>query len=102
MAHLVYRDIVQCTPRDLRLTIRSAEDDHDETTIYVLGTESLCPGEILVQRNYEKKDSRRFASRGDLQLPHGLPPKLYPNLSSFVCLVENLQFFSNTLYEQHR
>lgn len=69
------------------------------------GSKPFLIREIFLYNEITKKDEdlsvfhipRRFTTTF-----MGLSPKLYPNLS-FVCLVENLQFFfSNTLYEQHR
>lgn len=70
MAHLVYREIIQCTPRDLCLTIRSAKNDHDETTIYrnFPRDRNLYPRKILYNGIMKKKKkgylafhiSRRF------------------------------------------
>lgn len=96
MAHLVYREIIQCTPRDLCLTIRSAKNDHDETTIYrnFPRDRNFYPRKILYNGIMKKK--KRIFGVSHLEKIYNyltvLSSKFYPNLS-FVYLVENLQFF---------
>lgn len=66
--------IVQRTLTDLHvLTIRSAEDDHDETTIYVLEMETLCPGNISCTT-----ELRKWEFEGAFRIPrrfHNYPSR---------------------------
>lgn len=61
MAHLVYREIIQYTPRDLCLTIRSAKNDHDETTIYrnFPRDRNHYPRKILYNGIMKKKEKKK-------------------------------------------
>lgn len=79
MAHLVYREIIQCTPRDLCLTIRSARRTIMTRQRYIetfLEIETFFyPRKILyngiMKKKKKKRIFRRFTSRGDLyNLPH--------------------------------
>lgn len=101
MAHLVYREIIQCTPRDLCLTIRSARRTIMTRQRYIetfLEIETFFyPRKILYNGIMKKKKKKGYFDVSHLEEIYIiyltiLSPKFYPNLS-FVYLVENLQFF---------